>query len=589
MSNNHIEQIKAKILPSTLIARYLQLKHKGNGEFLGLCPFHEEKSPSFTVSDRKGFYHCFGCSASGDIFTFLVNHEGLSYREALERMAAEAQVDLPQSHKEEQHKAEKLAPLYNLFEKAAQFYNQQLHGREGMEALQYLKARGLTTDTIAEFKLGYAPQNDGSLLKLLRSHFDEKIILDSKLFIQGKSLYSPFNGRVMFPIENRRGQVIAFGGRTLKKTEAAKYINSMENPIFHKSDVLYNMSRATRSAFKQGSVIVVEGYMDVIALANAGIGNAVAPLGANVKVEQVMSLWPIVNEPTICLDSDRAGQTAALRLAKAILPHLSAGKSLKFCHLNGAKDPDELIKKSGVTAMNHALGKSLSLVDFLFSSELEQVGPVTPERKLHLQEKLTELAALIQNPTLGKIYQQFFKNKVYEAFAPKPYKKIGKHNTNMAKFSKDILTLMAIEESEVISILATCAIHPLILKYEDLREALHSLEIKTNELSLTRDFLLSISEDDGATQLVSLEQEIIEKFGLHFDKKRLDPTLYDSERSLVDIKTHALRTVKIQMLQHLITQIKEVELLLKQNADIKLFDRLVYLKQQETLIHKEIS
>lgn len=590
MSHSHIEQIKSRILPSTLIAKYRQLKNKGNGEFVGLCPFHEETTPSFTVSDRKGFYHCFGCGANGDIFTFLVNHKGLSYRQALEQLAAEAQVELPQSYKEEQSKLEKLTPLFKLFEKAAQFYHQQLYGREGAVALKYLKDRGLNDDTIAEFNLGYAPQSDLLLLKYLRSQFDEETVLSSKLFLQGKGVYSPFKGRVMFPICNRQGRVIAFGGRALKEGEAAKYINSMENPIFHKGSVLYNMHRATGHGFKANSVIVVEGYIDVISLAHAGINNAVAPLGANVRVEQVMQLWSVASEPIICLDSDRAGQAAAHRLSHAVLPHLTAGKSLKFCYLRGAKDPDEMIRKNGVLAMKKALDSAIPLVDVIFNHELQQEEGNTPEKRLNLQEKLSNLASLIKNPSLSKLYQQFFKNKLYEYFAPKfsNKKAVAKaHNDN--QFSSDILSLMAIEEPEIISILGGCVLSPPLLNDEELYEILVSCDIDSPVLSQVRDFLVAISDDIDTMRCCSLEDEVSARFGVVFDKRRLDPALWAADKSLSEAKNHTLRAAKLHNLRRLMMQIKEVELLLKQNEDMQLFDRLVHLKQQESLLQEEIS
>jgi len=591
MSYSHIEQIKAKILPSTLISRYRQLKSKGNGEFLGLCPFHEESTPSFTVSDRKGFYHCFGCGANGDVFSFLVNHNGMSYRGALEQLAGEAQVELPKAYKEEQEKQEKLAPLFKLFEMAAQFYHQQLYGREGGQALQYLKARGLKDEIIAEFKLGYAPQNDALLLKVLRANFNEETILSSKLFLQGSGIYCPFRGRVIFPIDNRQGRVIAFGGRTLKSTDAAKYINSMESPVFHKGEILYNMHRAAGAAFKDGSVIVVEGYMDAIALANAGVNNVVAPLGANVKAEQVMQLWPLANEPVICLDSDRAGKAAAIRLAHSILPYLSAGKSLKFCQLKGAKDPDDMIKKNGLNAMRKALDEAVPLVDLLFAHELQQEDGLTPEKRLQLQNRLEELAGMIKNPQLSKIYQQFFKNKIYEAFAPsfsgKSKKAKDLLDTNK-KFSADILEMMLIEEPEIISILAGCVLFPALLKEREVQEALGMCEINSLQLSQVRDFLIAISEDIDIIQCSSLEEEVYTRFKMVFDKKRLDPALH-KEGSLTEIKAHALRAVKLHTLRGVLTQIKEVELLLRQKEDVRLFDRLIYLKQQEGLLREEIN
>jgi DNA primase len=590
MSYNHIEQIKARISPSVLISRYLQLKNKGNGEFLGLCPFHQENTPSFTVSDKKGFYHCFGCGANGDIFSFLKNYSGISYRDALEKLAAETGVTLPKQSDDEKIRQDKLAPLFRLFEIVSKFYHSKLYSREGADALLYLKGRGLSEDVIAEFNLGYAPVKDDELIQLLKKDFDEETIAESKVILKGNGMYSPFKGRVIFPISDRQGRAIAFGGRLLKDSNAAKYINSMENPIFHKGEVLYNMSRALHKGLKEREIIVVEGYMDVISLASVGISNAVAPLGANVKVEQIMQLWNFVDDPTICMDSDRAGQTACIRLAHSILPHIVAGKSVKFCQLKGAKDPDELIKKRGIAAMRDTLKKAEPLVNLLFESELSAHGAITPEKRLLMQNNLDALARTIKIPALSKIYQKFFNDKIFKEFNYNhSNKKLSKNEDAKKKFSAGVFELMSIRSPEVTAVLAGCSLFPKIMEDKEIRCLLDRLEIDSEELSAVRDFLVAISDEIDIIHSCSLEDEIKTRFDFAFDKKRLDPILSLDSPSISEVRSHVLRAGNIHNLNCIAKQIKEMESLLKLSQDSALFERLIYLKEQELVLLKQIN
>lgn len=590
MSYNHIEQIKARISPSVLISRYLQLKSKGNGEFLGLCPFHQENTPSFTVSDKKGFYHCFGCGANGDVFAFLRNYSGMSYREALEQLAAEVGVTLPKQTDDERVAQDKLAPLFGLFEGVSKFYHGKLYSREGADALLYLKGRGLSDEVIAEFNLGYAPARDDELIALLKKGFNEDTISESKVVLKGNGLYSPFKGRVIFPIRDRQARVIAFGGRVLKSSNAAKYINSMENPIFHKGEVLYNMDKALHKGLKEKEIVVVEGYMDVIALASIGISNAVAPLGANVKVEQIMQLWNFVDEPTICMDSDRAGQTACIRLAHSILPHIIAGKSIKFCQLEGAKDPDEYIKKYGISAIKTSLNKAKPLVDLLFESELKSQGAATPEKRLLMENRLEALAKTIKIPALSKIYQKFFNDRIFkELYYKHSNKKLSKKAEAEKKFSSEVFDLMSVRSPEITTVLAGCALLPSIMEDKEIRCLLDRLDIDSEELSAVRDFLVAISEEIDIIHSCSLEDEIKARFDFIFDKKRLDPILSLDSPSAAEVKAHVLRAGIVHSLNCIAKQIKEMESLLKLSQDPVLFEKLIYLKEQELVLLRQVN
>jgi DNA primase len=402
-----LDEVRARVSLSGLIGRRVRLTKRGR-EFTGLCPFHNEKTPSFTVNDDKGFFHCFGCGAHGDAIGFAMRSESLSFPEAVERLAAEAGLDVPRASPEETARFKAQASLRDAAEAACQWFESRLRAPEGRAALAYLRARGLDDETIQRFRLGYAPESTEALKRAIAArNVAEAQLLEVGLLKRpddGRPPFAFFRDRIMFPIADRRGQVIAFGARALGDAQP-KYLNSPDTPLFDKGRTLYALSLARTPAAEKGELVVCEGYMDVIALHQAGFATAVAPLGTALTESQLDALWKIVAEPILCFDADAAGQRAARRAAQRALPLVGPGRSVRFATLDAGKDPDELIRAKGSQAMRAVLGQARPLVDFLWNVETAGPRPRTPEQWAALERALEQRAALIEHRETRNIYR----------------------------------------------------------------------------------------------------------------------------------------------------------------------------------------
>ena len=415
-SDQFLEDLRARAGLADVIGRRVKLTKKGR-EHMGLCPFHKEKTPSFTVNEDKGFYHCFGCGEHGSVFDFVMKTEGLNFPETVEKLAGEAGMEIPQDSPEQRQRNEQRQTLYDVTEKAARFFQSKLHGPAGRQALDYLKGRCLTDETIKRFRLGFAPDGRGVLKEALgRENIDEARMIATGMLIkpddESKDSYDRFRGRVMFPITDARDRIIAFGGRILGDGEP-KYLNSPETVLFSKGRVLYGMKAASGPARKQGSIIVTEGYTDVIALHQAEFNNAVAPLGTALTEDQIRLLWKIVPEPVLCFDGDAAGQKAAARAAERALPLLASGYGLRFALLPDGEDPDSLIKTGGAAAMASVLDAALPLSEVLWRMETGGRIPKTPEQRAALQKRLKEYANQITDSTLRGHFSAQFNDRVW--------------------------------------------------------------------------------------------------------------------------------------------------------------------------------
>ncbi|MCH8112634.1 MAG: DNA primase [Proteobacteria bacterium] len=410
-SPQFLDEIRTRVPLSDIVGRRVKLTKRGK-EHLGLCPFHNEKTPSFTVNDDKAFYHCFGCQAHGSAFDFVMNTEGLSFPEAVERLAGQAGLTVPASTPAAAEAARKQATLYDVMEKAAGWFQAQLLTTSGTAARQYLEGRGLDKATIETFRLGLAPQSRGALKDaLLARGVSEEQMLATGLLIKpedGRATYDRYRHRIIFPIDDTRGRVIAFGGRALGDAKA-KYINSPETVLFHKGSVLFGLSTARAAIREQGNALVAEGYMDVIALHAAGFTNAVAPLGTALTEDQMGLLWRLAPEPVLCLDGDAAGQRAALAAAERALPLLRPGHSLRFAELPRGEDPDSLIQKHGPSAMTEVLERALHLDELLWRKERGARRVDSPERQAGLRARLEALVRQITDQDIRDAYQRLFK------------------------------------------------------------------------------------------------------------------------------------------------------------------------------------
>ncbi len=403
-----LDEIRNRVALADLISRRVKLKKRGR-EHEGLCPFHNEKTPSFTVSEAKGFFHCFGCGAHGDAIGWVMKVEGLSFPEAVEKLAAETGLAMPERTPEQQEAAHRRAGLLEVLEAAAQWFQSELAGSGGAEARAYLERRGVRPETSAAFRLGFAPDRRGALrLALNAKGVDDSQLVEAGLIKAVEDGGAPrdyFFNRLIFPITDRRGRVIAFGGRALGESKA-KYLNSPETSVFHKGRVLYNLARARQAAHDTGEVVVTEGYMDVIALAQAGFPAAVAPLGTAVTAEQVAELWRLAPEPLLCLDGDAAGRRAAGRAAETALPGLAPGRSLRFALLPAGEDPDSLIAGAGAAALRRVLDSALDLQDLLWFQACEGRDLSTPERRAGLWRALSETLVTIGDKEVQAAYRQ---------------------------------------------------------------------------------------------------------------------------------------------------------------------------------------
>ncbi|MDX1402291.1 MAG: DNA primase [Kiloniellales bacterium] len=392
-SPQFLEEVRVRVGLADVIGKRIRLVRKGR-EFIGLCPFHNEKTPSFSVNEDKGFYHCFGCGAHGSVFDFVMQTEGLGFRDAVERLAVEAGMEVPRDSPEEAAKERRRQTLSEVVEAAAAYYSRMLRRPEGRSALAYLRERGVDDTAIARFGLGYAPAGRSALNAALgRDGIAEELMVEAGLLIAPNSdlraPYDRFRNRLMFPIADRSGHTVGFGGRVLGIGEP-KYLNSPENPLFQKGKLLYGLAQAKESARKEKTLVVVEGYMDVIALSRAGLENVVAPLGTALTEEQIHELWRLVSEPVLCFDGDDAGRRAAAKAAERVLPLLRPSYRLRFALLPDGEDPDSLINREGAEGVRRVLANPMPLSDFIWHAETKGRPPRAPEKRLDLWKKLKD-------------------------------------------------------------------------------------------------------------------------------------------------------------------------------------------------------
>ncbi|MCR9280889.1 MAG: DNA primase [Rhodobacteraceae bacterium] len=419
-----LDEIRARLTLSDVVGRRVTWDRRktqpGKGDYWACCPFHQEKSPSFHVDDRRNRYKCFGCGASGDHFTFLCETEGLSFPEAVERLAEQSGVGLPAPDPQAARREKKRAGLADICEMAAQFFQAEFAGPRGDTARAYTQKRGLTPDTLREFRFGFAPESRDALKGYLAAReIPEAAMIEAGLIIKpedGRPSYDRFRGRLMIPIQDDRGRVVAFGGRTLSPDGQPKYLNSPETPLFHKGVMLFNAHRAREPAFKSGEAVVVEGYLDAIALWQAGIHHVVASLGTAFTEDQVVRLWKFAPEPVICFDGDAAGVSAAHRAIDRIFPVLKSGYSFQFCFLPDGMDPDDLIKQRGVAGFHDEVERAQSLFDVVWEREISVSRLDTPERKAALEKRFDDLIATIRDERVRRRYQLDLKFKLSNLF-----------------------------------------------------------------------------------------------------------------------------------------------------------------------------
>lgn len=422
-----LEELRSRASLSQVVGRKViwdaRKSNQGKGDMWAPCPFHQEKTASFHVDDRKGFYYCFGCHAKGDAISFVTETENVGFMEAVEILAREAGMTMPARDPEAQAKTDRRGELAKVMEQAVQFFRLQLKTGTAAEARSYLDRRGLKAERQDRWEIGFAPDGWRGLWDHLRGKsVPDDMILAAGLAkppTKGGQPYDTFRNRIMFPIRDARGRCIAFGGRAMDPNDNAKYLNSPETELFDKGRSLYNHGPARGAAGKGQPLIVAEGYMDVIALASAGFDASVAPLGTAITENQLQLLWRIAPEPIIALDGDTAGLRAAMRLIDLALPLLAAGQSLRFVIMPEKMDPDDLIRDRGTGAMQKLLDQAIPMVQLLWQRETEGKSFDSPERKAALDATLRDRIQQIRDPSIRGHYERAIKDLQWQLFLPR--------------------------------------------------------------------------------------------------------------------------------------------------------------------------
>ena len=414
-----LDELRARASIAQVAGRKVSWDQKktniNKGDYWAPCPFHQEKTASFHVDDKKGFYYCFGCQAKGDALGFIKETENVSFMEAVEILAQECGMQIPAQDLKSKEFSKKQESLFDIIEEASKFYKTQLHNSNGNSAQEYLNKRNLTKDLQNHFEIGFAPNISNHLEKyLLAKNVPLQKMIDAGLVAKsddGSQSYDRFRNRIMFPIKDFRGRTIAFGGRALDPKTPAKYINSPETILFDKGKTLYNYRLARNNLNKQNKLIVAEGYMDVIALNGGGFDTAVAPLGTAITEYQLRLLWRLTDEPIVALDGDKAGINAAMRAIDLALPILSIGKSLRFAMLPQGQDPDDIIQSQGAEKMKEIINNAVPMIDLLWQRELEVQTLDSPDRKAAFDASLKRITKRIVEPSIRDHYFAAFKSK----------------------------------------------------------------------------------------------------------------------------------------------------------------------------------
>ena len=523
LPNGFLDELRSRICLSDVVGRKVQWdlrkSNQARGDMWAPCPFHQEKTASFHVDDNKGFYYCFGCQAKGDAIGFIKETENVNFIEAVEILASEVGLQMPEFDPKSKEKADRNKILLEIMEQSVNFFRLTLNSNQGKHALEYLKKRGLSSDAIERFEIGFAPADQTTLTqKLIDKGYDLDAIIETGMSVksdESNRLYDRFRGRIMFPIRDSRGRCIAFGGRSLDPTARAKYLNSPETPLFDKGSNLYNLVSA-RSAVGRGEpLIVAEGYMDVIALDSGNFNGAIAPLGTAITEKQLQLMWRISPEPIIALDGDKAGLRAAYRLIDLSLPLLRTGKALRFSIMPEGKDPDDLIRNEGASAFKNLIDEAVPMVDLIWKRETEGKSFDSPERRAGLDKSLSDVIALIKDKNL--------KNHYRDALFQARRQFFGRQNAGTTEFKNNSRLmpqsdtkssfLVAADEKTVSAQIRESTVIAVLMNFPELIEIFYDELIMIDLASPDCDLILKelVKLDNGTK--AEIKNELMEKIG----------------------------------------------------------------------------
>ena len=572
-STETLNEIKDKISVSQVVEKTVQLKKRGK-EFVGLSPFTKERTPSFTVNDEKQFYHCFSTNKHGDIFTFLVEVGGLSFPEAVEKLADEAGVQLRTFSPAEEEKFNKSKKLYEALEISKSFFSSQIFDNDNSLALRYLKNRGLSNDIINSYEIGYAPKGNKLEKYLISNGVSHEIMTLAGMTIKDENkkdnFYDRFRNRIIFPIRDIRNRVVGFGGRVINAEDQPKYLNSPETPVFHKGGLLYNFSKIRSNIKNNDNLIVVEGYMDVVSLASKGLHNAVAPLGTALTETQLNLLWKETDSPIICFDGDKAGKQASFRASEIALKLLKPNKTLRFINLPDNLDPDDYIKNNGLENFNKYIKNASPLTAIIWDSCLQESNIETPEGKAGFETLLRRKLNLISDKSIKKHYGLLFMEMLDKFFYSKKFdKKISKFGYN-EKGSRKFNNPLKIKNSILGSggqlpsdlealVISGILIFPGLIKKHF--EILESFQIENLRLRDIRDNLLGFIKKDYSELDIDLIKEFVQKnYQTFFEKDLRFANIFWQKKE--GINFDQISKVWLEILkddQHIKSLIKDIE------------------------------
>ena len=523
LPNGFLDELRSRICLSDVVGRKVQWdlrkSNQARGDMWAPCPFHQEKTASFHVDDNKGFYYCFGCQAKGDAIGFIKETENVNFIEAVEILASEVGLQMPEFDPKSKEKADRNKILLEIMEQSVNFFRLTLNSNQGKHALEYLKKRGLSSDAIERFEIGFAPADQTTLTqKLIDKGYDLDAIIETGMSVksdESNRVYDRFRGRIMFPIRDSRGRCIAFGGRSLDPTARAKYLNSPETPLFDKGSNLYNLVSA-RSAVGRGEpLIVAEGYMDVIALDSGNFNGAIAPLGTAITEKQLQLMWRISPEPIIALDGDKAGLRAAYRLIDLSLPLLRTGKALRFSIMPEGKDPDDLIRNEGASVFKNLIDEAVPMVDLIWKRETEGKSFDSPERRAGLDKSLSDAIALIKDKNLKNHYRDALFQARRQFFGRQNAGTIEFKNNSRLMPQSDTKSsfLVAADEKTVSAQIRESTVIAVLMNFPELIEIFYDELIMIDLASPDCDLILKelVKLDNGTK--AEIKNELMEKIG----------------------------------------------------------------------------